>query len=152
MSLESVLTILSDKEGYEDLGRGASSAEVVEVERRLEVDLPPDYTTLLTKCGYVAWFGHSIFGISPVDEFSVVANTVRARNMELPVEFEPLPSKAVVVKTYAGGGWYVLRCQADRFGQVSLLTDDEMGSESMWWSSFDDFLEWAATGTQNWRT
>lgn len=143
MDKETLMVELSKKKDYEDLGRGATDEEIRNVEGSLGVKLPKEYVDFLKRCGFVFWFGNSIFGVAPSDDDSVVHWTLAARSEPLPKSFKPRPLDGVVVQRYGGGGYYFLfSADSPRAGEVVLLLDELYGNESTeLWENFWLFLE-----------
>lgn len=138
---DAIMARLRMKDGYEDLGRGATDEEIRSVERTLDVALPSEYRDFLSRCGYAFWFGISIFGVAPSSDDSVIHWTEKARGEKLPGAFAPRPHDAVVVHDYGGGGYYFLfDSRSPRAGEVVLLADETLGSEVQRYPNFWTFL------------
>ncbi len=136
-----VLAALKTKRRYRDLGRGATEIEILAVEHALRVALPDAYQFLLRQIGHAAWFGNTIFGVSPEQRESVIHWTTKARTESLPKEFAARPTDAVVVCQYGGGGYYFLfDTTSKRRGQVALLADEAYGNAVQSYPTLWDFM------------
>jgi hypothetical protein len=145
MDLTKLFEILRAKENFTCGLRGATEADIQDVERRLAVKLPYSYITFLKTFSFAWWFGHSIYGISEDLEEDVIARTLKARSALLPPHFAKLPPNTIVIENYGGGGEYILYTQGSpRSGEVVLLLDETWRKqEEGKWRSFEDFLAYA---------
>lgn len=137
---------------YEDLGRGATDAEIEAMEKKLGVRLPDAYRRYLGICGYAAWDGGSVSGIGNViNDCQTATLSARASSIELrALGVKPVPANTIFVGQ-AGNGRCLLYCEGSpRAGEVACHEDDyEMGAEVEYWKTFEDFFEWKLKGTKN---
>jgi antitoxin YobK len=136
------IKIIAKKEAFECISTGVPLSEIKKMEDELGIVFPLDYSRFLSDVGYVSWFGHAILGHSPEDsDYDTVYQTLRMRNVPLPVGFTPIRGDGNIVMKYAGGGYYFLTAQGSPDeGRVVLFTDDYGGRPSQHWDSFTDFV------------
>lgn len=143
MSLDQIVEELREIEGFHCGENGASESKIKELEVGLNVALPQNYRHLLSKYGYLEWFGHTVCGIGEDNEVSAYYFTEKARRMRCPEGYMSIPRDGVVIEQYSGGGFYFLfDKRSERAGGVALFTDEAMGRESEFWETFEEFLNY----------
>jgi hypothetical protein len=135
----------SSLEGFE-VGSGATSEQINDIEKEFGVVLPLDYKYFLQKFGYAAWIGTCILGVCEDSEdeeyYSMPYYTREERKCSLPERFVSRPDNTVVIGPYGGGGHFFLHCaNSENDGKVELLLTELNGrADSKSWKTFSEFL------------
>jgi hypothetical protein len=129
------LSDLVNKDGFRK-GKPSNDMAIVSAEDCLGVKFPTVYKLIIHEYGFLRWDGGHILGIDD-GRYSVVKETMRERNREIPKGFKSFPKKSFMISKYPGGGCYVVDCQS---GVVSLLTDCMSGSVEDSWPSIEQYI------------
>lgn len=135
------IKILESKRNF-TVGSGANYQEISELEKKLNVFFPEYYKMFLNKYGYASWFGNHIYGISENPIYDLQTITQQLRNEKLPKDFKPYPDKAIPIRKYDGGGYYMLYSMDSlEPGNVVLVEDEAFNQIVDRWVSFEEFLK-----------
>lgn len=142
---QDVLKQLSQKENFRS-AKGTITEDEIEIfATELGVSLPAGYSAFLLEWGHAVWFGHRICGIADRENYSAVAQTLRARAADK--KTASVAADAVVLMPYDGGGYYMLRCGEKDFGSVVLTETASGGDIVQKWDSFDSFAAYLLSVT-----
>jgi len=142
MDLTKLFAEMRKRENFTS-GEGATEEDIQKVETVIDVLFPDSYRQFLRTFSYAWWFGGCVYGIAPGTRWDVVAQTLRAREDELPKGFRPIPRDASVIDLYSGGGYYALYSkQSRKAGRIELLSIETRYKAADEWPSFTDYLEY----------